>query len=89
MTTDEPHAAPAWSTRRVAEELGVCARTVHRLRLARKLPATNVGAGRVKRWRFDPEAVLAFKRGDPLPAPDDLAARRRRRREANRSPAYC
>lgn len=75
-----------WSTRRVAEELSVSVRTIHRHRINGKIRAVNVGAGSKPRWRFDPNTIRAFARGED--AQETPLTRRGRTRHLPAVPAY-
>jgi predicted site-specific integrase-resolvase len=76
-----------WNTQRVAAEIGVSIRTVHRYRRTGKLRGVNVGAGSKPRWRFDANAVRSFKCGEIAPPPVASSSRRRRRQLSN-APDY-
>jgi excisionase family DNA binding protein len=67
---------PLWSAEDVARYLNVSLSTVYVLARKRDLPAVRIGV----QWRFHPEAVRAFARGEtPGAPPDPLLPRSRRR----------
>jgi excisionase family DNA binding protein len=62
-TTQQPE--PAWDTKQVARFLGLKKPdAILALVRSKRLPAVRLG----RRWRFCPEQVRAFLRGEPAPA---------------------
>jgi excisionase family DNA binding protein len=64
-TTQQPE--PAWDTKQVARFLGLKkSDAILALVRSKRLPAVRLG----RRYRFDPDVVRAFLRGEPAPADD-------------------
>lgn len=78
MSTAAKMAEPLMTPEEVADFLRVSLSTVYTLARTQRLPGVRIGV----QWRFDPETVRAFGRGD-LPPPTSpvtpISSGRRRR----------